>query len=305
MADIQNVVPEAVTPPSGRALAAREFWAHFSHHRGAVVAGIVALVLIVVAVAAPVVAPHSPIEQYREFVKIPPAWLDGGNWRFVLGTDEAGRDILSRLIYGARMSFWIGCVSVVLALIPGIVLGLVAAFFEKWADTPIMRLMDVLLALPSLLLAVAVVAIIGPGLTNTMLAIAIVALPGYVRLARASALSELQKEYVTASRVAGAGTVRLMFSQVLPNCAAPLIVQATLGFSSAILDAAALGFLGLGVQPPTPEWGAMLASARDYIDNAWWIVTFPGLAIVVSVLAINLLGDGLRDALDPKLKRIG
>jgi dipeptide transport system permease protein len=305
MADLQNVVPEAITPPSGHVLAAREFWAHFSRNRGAVIAGVVVLALIVMAIAAPVVAPHSPIEQYRDFVKIPPAWLEGGSWRFVLGTDEAGRDILSRLLYGARMSFWIGCVSVVLALIPGIVLGLVAAFFEKWADTPIMRLMDVLLALPSLLLAVAVVAIIGPGLTNTMLAIAIVALPGYVRLTRASALSELQKEYVTASRVAGAGTLRLMFSQVLPNCAAPLIVQATLGFSSAILDAAALGFLGLGVQPPAAEWGAMLASARDYIDNAWWIVTLPGLAIVISVLAINLLGDGLRDALDPKLKRIG
>lgn len=305
MADIQNAAPEAITPLSGRVIAAREFWANFSRNRGAVIAGVVVLVLIFLAIAAPLVAPHSPIEQYRDYVKIPPAWLDGGNWRFVLGTDEAGRDILSRLIYGARMSFWIGCVSVVLALIPGIVLGLVAAFFDKWADTPIMRLMDVLLALPSLLLAVAVVAIIGPGLTNTMLAIAIVALPGYVRLTRAAAQGELHKEYVMASRVAGAGTLRLMFSQVLPNCAAPLIVQATLGFSSAILDAAALGFLGLGVQPPTAEWGAMLASARDYIDNAWWIVTFPGLAIVISVLAINLLGDGLRDALDPKLKRMG
>ena len=305
MADIQNAAPQSVTPPSGRAIALREFWHNFSRNRGAVAAGVIVLVFIVLAVAAPMVAPHSPIEQYREFVKIPPAWLAGGNWHFVLGTDEAGRDILSRLIYGARMSFWIGCVSVVLALIPGIVLGLVAAFFDKWADTPIMRLMDVLLALPSLLLAVAVVAIIGPGLVNTMFAIAIVALPGYVRLTRASAQGELHKEYVLASRVAGAGTLRLMFSQVLPNCTAPLIVQATLGFSSAILDAAALGFLGLGVQPPTPEWGAMLASARDYIDNAWWIVTMPGLAILISVLAINLLGDGLRDALDPKLKRMG
>ncbi|CAN7533127.1 ABC transporter permease subunit [Trinickia sp. LjRoot230] len=304
MADLQNAIPEAVTPAGGRAIAAREFWANFARNRGAVAAGAIVLVLVIVALAAPWVAPHSPVEQYRDFVKIPPAWLAGGHWGFVLGTDEAGRDILSRLVYGARMSFWIGCVSVVLALIPGIALGLVAAFFDKWADTPIMRLMDVLLALPSLLLAVAVVAIIGPGLVNTMLAIAIVALPGYVRLTRAAALGELHKEYVTASRVAGAGTLRLMFSQVLPNCAAPLIVQATLGFSSAILDAAALGFLGLGVQPPTAEWGAMLASARDYIDNAWWIVTMPGLAILVSVLTINLLGDGLRDALDPKLKRM-
>jgi dipeptide transport system permease protein len=303
MADIQNAAPQSVTPPSGRAIALREFWSNFSRNRGAVGAGVIVLVLALVAILAPLIAPHSPVEQYREYVKIPPAWLDGGNWKFVLGTDEAGRDILSRLMFGARMSFWIGCVSVVLALFPGIVLGLCAAFFG-WADTPIMRTMDVLLALPSLLLAVAVVAIIGPGLTNTMFAIAIVALPGYVRLTRASAQGELQKEYVTASRVAGAGRMRLMFSQVLPNCTAPLIVQATLGFSSAILDAAALGFLGLGVQPPTAEWGAMLASARDYIDNAWWIVTMPGMAILISVLAINLLGDGLRDALDPKLKRL-
>ena len=300
MADIQNN-PGALAPiPGGRFLAGREFWANFSRNRGAVVAGAIVLILIFVAIFAPLIAPHSPIEQYRDNVKIPPAWLDGGNWRFVLGTDEAGRDILSRLMYGARLSFWIGFVSVVLALIPGVVLGLIAAFFQKWADTPIMRIMDVLLALPSLLLAVAVVAIIGPGLVNTMLAIAIVALPGYVRLTRAAALGELQREYVTASRVAGAGTVRLMFSQVLPNCAAPLIVQATLGFSSAILDAAALGFLGLGVQPPAAEWGAMLASARDYIESAWWIVTMPGLSILISVLVINLLGDGLRDIVDPQ-----
>jgi dipeptide transport system permease protein len=304
MADIQNN-PGALAPiPGGRFLAGREFWANFSRNRGAVVAGAIVLILVFIAIFAPLIAPHSPIEQYRDNVKIPPAWLAGGNWRFVLGTDEAGRDILSRLMYGARLSFWIGFVSVVLALIPGIVLGLIAAFFQKWLDTPIMRIMDVLLALPSLLLAVAVVAIIGPGLVNTMLAIAIVALPGYVRLTRAAALGELQREYVTASRVAGAGTVRLMFSQVLPNCAAPLIVQATLGFSSAILDAAALGFLGLGVQPPAAEWGAMLASARDYIESAWWIVTMPGLSILISVLVINLLGDGLRDALDPKLKRM-
>ncbi|SAK72945.1 ABC transporter permease subunit [Caballeronia ptereochthonis] len=306
MADIQNnLPPQAITPPpSGRMVAAREFWANFSRNRGAVAAGVIVVLLILVALTAPLIAPHSPIEQYRDYVKIPPAWLEGGNRMFLLGTDEAGRDILSRLMYGARLSFWIGFVSVMLALIPGIVLGLMAAFFH-WLDTPIMRVMDVLLALPSLLLAVAVVAIIGPGLVNTMLAIAIVALPGYVRLTRASALGELQKEYVTASRVAGAGVVRLMFSQVLPNCAAPLIVQATLGFSSAILDAAALGFLGLGVQPPAAEWGAMLASARDYIESAWWIVTMPGLSILVSVLVINLLGDGLRDALDPKLKRMG
>src|SRR5258707_3157016 len=162
MADIQNTVPTAVTPASGRALAAREFWANFSRNRGAVVAGLIVLALIFIAIFAPLIAPHSPIEQYRDSVKIPPAWLDGGNWKFILGTDEAGRDILSRLMFGARLSFWIGFDSVVLALIPGIVLGLIAAFFQKWLDTPIMRIMDVLLALPTLLLAVGVVPVIGP-----------------------------------------------------------------------------------------------------------------------------------------------
>ena len=305
MSDTPATLPPsaAVTAtPRGRLI--REFLRSFTANRGATAAAIILLLMFAAAILAPLIAPHSPIEQYRDFVKIPPAWFDGGNAKFLLGTDEAGRDILSRLIFGARLSFWIGLSSVVLSLIPGILLGLLAAFFPRWLDTPIMRLMDVMMALPSLLLAVAVVAVIGPGLANTTIAIAIVTLPAYVRLTRAAAIGELQREYVVASRMAGAGTLRLMFSTVLPNCAAPLIVQATLSFSVAILDAAALGFLGLGVQPPLAEWGSMLASARDYMESAWWIVTLPGLAIVISVLAINLVGDGLRDALDPKLKRI-
>ncbi len=282
----------------------RELWRTFQSSRGALGAAGVLATLLILALGASFFAPHSPIEQFREFVKIPPAWLDGGSSQFLLGTDEAGRDMLSRLIYGARLSLWIGGVTVTLALGPGILLGLGAAFGPRWFDASVMRVMDILLALPSLLLAVAVVAVLGPGLINTTFAIALVALPSYVRLTRSSAKSEMRKEYVTASRVAGAGPWRLMFLQVLPNCTAPLIVQATLGFSTAILDAAALGFLGLGVQPPAAEWGAMLASARDYIDSAWWIVTWPGLAILITVLAINIVGDGLRDALDPKLKRI-
>jgi dipeptide transport system permease protein len=286
--------------PSMRA----EFWRDFKSNRGALGAGLLLAVLLACAVFAPWIAPHSPTEQFRDVIKCPPVWDDGGSLRFLLGTDEAGRDILSRLIFGARMSFTIGMASVFLALLPGILLGLLAAFFPCWFDIPIMRLMDIMMALPSLLLAVAVVAVLGPGLANTVIAIAVVTLPAYVRLTRAAALSELPRDYVTASRVAGAGTTRLMFSTVLPNCAAPLIVQAALGFSSAILDAASLGFLGLGVQPPDPEWGAMLSSARDYIEAAWWIVTMPGLAILITVLAINLFGDGLRDALDPKLKQI-
>ncbi|SDV50320.1 ABC transporter permease subunit [Chitinasiproducens palmae] len=290
--------------PSSRRLAWQGFWRQFRANRGALCAAVVVLLLVAAALAAPLLAPHDPVAQFRDAVRVPPAWQSGGSLRFVLGTDEAGRDILSRLIHGARLSLLIGLVSVALSMVPGILLGLLAAFFPRWLDAPVSRLMDVLLALPSLLLAVAVVAVLGPGLLNTMLAIGIVGLPGYTRLARAAATGELQKDYVVASRVAGAGTARLMFSQVLPNCAAPLIVQATLGFSTAILDAAALGFLGLGVQPPRAEWGAMLASARDYIESAWWIVTMPGLAILITVLAINLLGDGLRDALDPRLKRV-
>lgn len=282
----------------------RDFWRQFSANRGAVAAAAVLVLLVLAAVLAPWLAPHDPIVQFRQSIQQPPVWQQGGSWRFVLGTDEAGRDIVSRLLFGARTSLTIGLISVLLSVVPGIVLGLLAAFFPKWLDAPVMRLMDILLALPSLLLAVAVVAVLGPGLINTMIAIGIVGLPGFTRLTRAAALGELQKDYVVASRVAGAGTVRLMFSQVLPNCAAPLIVQATLGFSTAILDAAALGFLGLGVQPPSAEWGAMLASARDYIESAWWIVTMPGLAILITVLAINLFGDGLRDALDPKLRRL-
>ncbi|QHE90612.1 ABC transporter permease subunit [Pandoraea fibrosis] len=305
MSDTPATLPPPVTvTATPRARLVREFLRSFTANRGATAAAIVLLLMFAAAILAPLIAPHSPIEQYRDFVKIPPAWFEGGNARFLLGTDEAGRDILSRLIFGARLSFWIGLSSVVLSLIPGILLGLLAAFFPRWLDTPIMRLMDMMMALPSLLLAVAVVAVIGPGLANTTIAIAIVTLPAYVRLTRAAAIGELQREYVVASRMAGAGTLRLMFSTVLPNCAAPLIVQATLSFSVAILDAAALGFLGLGVQPPLAEWGSMLASARDYMESAWWIVTLPGLAIVISVLAINLVGDGLRDALDPKLKRI-
>ena len=192
---------------------------------------------------------------------------------------------------------------VAVAIIVGIVLGLIAGYFKGLADIAIMRLMDILLTMPSLLLAIVIVAILGPGLMNAMLAVAIVVLPHYVRITRAAVITEASKDYVIAAQVSGARTVRLMFSEILPNCAAPLIVQATLGVSTAILDAAALGFLGLGAQPPTPEWGTMLADAREFVLRAWWVVTFPGLAILITVLAFNLLGDGLRDALDPKLKR--
>ena len=223
--------------------------------------------------------------------------------RVIILTDAIGRDILSRLIYGARLSLLIGIAVVALSIVVGITLGLIAGFARGITEIAIMRLMDIILTLPSLLLAIVIVAILGPGIMNAMLAVAVVVLPHYVRLTRAAVISETAKDYVTAARATGARRLRLMFSEVLPNCAAPLIVQASLGVSVAILDAAALGFLGLGAQPPASEWGTMLADAREFVLRAWWVVTLPGIMILVTVLAFNLLGDGLRDALDPKLKR--
>ena len=227
----------------------------------------------------------------------------GGSFAHALGTDAVGRDLLSRLMHGARYSLFIGLIVISFSLTFGVALGLIAGFYRGLIEIAIIRLMDVLLALPTLLLAVVVVAILGPGLFNAMLAISFAYLPQLVRLTRAAVINERTKDYVTASRVAGAGPMRLMLTTVLPNCMAPLIVQATLNFSSAILDAAALGFLGLGAQPPTPEWGTMLAESREFVLRAWWVVTLPGLTILITVLSLNLLGDGLRDALDPRLKR--
>ena len=280
-----------------------EFWSYFSENRGAVAGLVVFVLLVVVAIAAPLVAPYAPDEQFRDKLLMPPAFAEGGSTAFLLGTDPIGRDILSRLIYGARFSLFIGVVVVTLSVSFGVLVGLVAGFFRGWIDTAIMRVMDVILAFPSLLLALVLVAILGPGLMNAMIAIALILQPHFVRLTRAAVLSEREREYVVSARVAGASRLRLMFVTILPNCLAPLIVQATLAFSAAILDAAALGFLGMGAQPPTPEWGTMLAESREFIQRAWWVVTFPGLAILITVLAINLMGDGLRDALDPKLKR--
>ncbi|MGD9917313.1 MAG: ABC transporter permease subunit [Paenirhodobacter sp.] len=280
-----------------------DFWFHFKQNKGAVAGMIVFVLLVLTAVFAAVIAPHDPTQQYRDALLVPPVWQEGGRTDFLLGTDAVGRDMLSRLIYGSQYSLFIGIVVVSIALVGGIVIGMVAGFFGGWVDTVIMRVMDVILAFPSLLLALVLVAILGPGLLNAMIAIAIVYQPHFARLTRAAVMGEKEREYVTAARVAGAGNMRLMFKTILPNCLAPLIVQATLSFSSAVLDAAALGFLGMGAQPPASEWGTMLAEAREFILRAWWVVTFPGLAILISVLAINLMGDGLRDALDPKLKK--
>ncbi|MER9116664.1 ABC transporter permease subunit [Mesorhizobium sp. M0664] len=293
----------ASIPTGGRQRAFAEFWHYFSMNTGAVIGLVAFSALVLVAIFAPFVAPHSPDEQFRDALLAPPAWQEGGKSMFLLGTDAVGRDMLSRLIFGARFSLFIGLVVVVFSLTSGIVLGVLAGYFRGWVDTLIMRIMDIILAFPSLLLALVLVAILGPGLFNAMLAIALVLQPHFARLTRAAVMAEKNREYVISAKVAGAGHLRLMVRTILPNCLAPLIVQATLSFSNAILEAAALGFLGVGAQPPTPEWGTMLASAREFILRAPWVVTFPGLAILITVLAINLIGDGLRDAFDPKLKR--
>jgi dipeptide transport system permease protein len=294
-------VETSKTPAPPSALA--EFWFYFSRNTGAVIGLGIFVAILLVAILAPLVAPHLAHEQNRAVLLLPPSWMDKGSATYLLGTDAVGRDILSRLIYGARFSLFIGLVVVTLSVLSGVLIGLVAGYFGGKIDTIIMRIMDIILAFPSLLLALVLVAVLGPGLLNAMIAISLVNQPHFVRLTRAAVMIERGKDYVVGSRVAGAGTLRLMFLTILPNCLAPLIVQATLAFSAAILDAAALGFLGMGAQPPTPEWGTMLAEAREFIQRAWWVVTFPGLAILVTVLAINLMGDGLRDALDPKLKR--
>lgn len=280
-----------------------EFWSDFRVNHGAILGLAVIVVMLLLAVFADIVAPHSPVLTDNSAFLKPPFWQAGGSLTYPLGTDAIGRDILSRLIHGTRLSLLIGIAVVAISVLVGTVLGLVAGFFRGVVEIAIMRLMDITLTLPSLLLAIVIVAILGPGIMNALLAVAIVILPHYVRIARAAVLSESSKDYVTAARVGGAGTLRLMFNEILPNCMAPLIVQATLGVSTAILDTAALGFLGLGAQPPLPEWGTMLADAREFVLRAWWVVTFPGIAILITVLAFNLLGDGLRDAIDPKLKR--
>ncbi|TDO87807.1 peptide/nickel transport system permease protein [Halanaerobium saccharolyticum] len=254
--------------------------------------------LIVVAALAPVLAPYDPIKtdilaRYR-----------APSSEHLLGTDGLGRDILSRIIYGSRISLQVGLLSVALALVFGVSFGLIAGFYGGKLDMAIMRFMDIMLAFPSILLAIGIVAILGPQLKNAMIAIGIINVPRFARIVRSSVLSIKESEYISAARALGAGDLRIIFKHLLPNAMAPLIVQTTLSIATAILEAAALSFLGLGAQPPSPEWGAMLSDARSSLQKAPWVATFPGLAIIFGVLGFNLLGDGLRDALDPKMKNV-
>ncbi len=267
------------------------------------IAGLIIIVIfILVAIFAPYISPHDPIETSLYDQLKPPFWYEGGTTKNYLGTDDLGRDILSRLIYGARISLMVSVISVSLAFFFGTLIGAISGYKKGWIDNIVMRLMDIILSFPYILLAIVIVAYLGPSLKNAMIAIGITYIPRFARIVRGSVLEECEKDYVTAARAIGASEFRIIFLAILPNCMGPLIVQTTLNFASAILDAAALSFLGLGAQPPTPEWGAMIAQSRSLILRASWVMTLPGLAILFAVLGFNLLGDGLRDALDPRMR---
>jgi peptide/nickel transport system permease protein len=271
-------------------------FARLRRDRTALVAGVVLAVLVLLAVVAPLVAPYDPIKIDAANTLQPP------NPRHLFGTDNFGRDLFSRVLYGGQLSLRIGLISVGISLVFGLTFGLLAGYYGGWVDALVMRLMDMLMAFPGILLALAVIAILGTGLTNVMIAVGVSYIPHYTRVVRASVLSNKSNVWVDAARAIGCGNVRLIRVHILPNVLTSLIVIATLGIAAAILIGASLSFLGLGVQPPTPEWGSMVNEGRDYLRNNWWASTFPGLAIMVAVLAINLLGDGLREALDPRLR---
>ena len=281
----------------------REFWYHLKQNKGAVIGLILIVFFALVAIFAPLLSPYDPTALHYGNLRIPPFWNQESPSPFLLGTDDIGRDTLSRLIYGTRISMSVGLAVVILSLLVGVTLGMLSGHYGGIVDIIIMRFIDILMAFPSTLLAIVVVSITGPGIRNAILAVAIVAIPSFTRIVRASVLAEKKKKYVLASMTFGASSARIMILEILPNCMAPLIVQATLGISEAILNVAALGFLGLGAQPPLPEWGTMLSSARPFIQSSPWMVTLPGLCILTAILGFNLFGDGLRDAMDPRLKK--
>ena len=274
-----------------------EHWVQFRKGRPAVLGLFIIVMFILLATLAPLLAPADPIAQNLDAALTHP--LHGG---YLLGADDLGRDILSRILFGARISLMVGAISVSISVLVGGLIGLIAGYFGGLADLLVMRLIDIMMAFPSIMLAIVICATLGPSLQNAMIAIGVIGIPSIARVTRASVLAEKEMDYVVAERSLGASHLRLIFSAILPNCVAPLIVQATLAYAGAIISAASLSFLGLGAQPPTPEWGYMVASGKEYISTAPWVITFPGLAILLAVLGFNLLGDGLRDVLDPRMK---
>lgn len=274
----------------------------FVTNKGSVVGFFFIVLLVILAVFSTYIAPYDPSLQFRDHALQPPFWIEGGSTQFLLGTDDLGRDLLSRIIYGTRLSIIYGLLIVAISLSIGVIIGAIAGYFGGFVDIFITRLVDIIMSLPSLLVSIVVVTVLGPSVINAAIAIGLISIPGYVRQVRIAVIVEKSKDYVLASRIAGAGTFRTLFINILPNCLSPVVVQAALGFSSAILTMASLGFLGIGATE-VPEWGFMLSESTRYILVAWWTVTFPGLAILLTVLAFNYMGDGLRDALDPKLRQ--
>jgi peptide/nickel transport system permease protein len=262
----------------------------------------VLLVIVLVAVLAPWVAPHNPLAVNIRHRLAPPAWMDGGDFQHLLGTDQVGRDLLSRMVYGSRVELVVGVGSVLLSAGIGVLLGLGAGYFGARVDTAIMTVINVMLSFPFILLALAVIAVLGPSLPNLIFVLGAAGWPIYARVIRAETLSIREREFIVASRALGTGHLRIVFRQILPNLTSPIIVIATLQVAQFIIVASFLSFLGLGVQPPTPAWGNMLGEGRVYMLNSWWIAAFPGLAIFVTTLAINLMGNALRDWLDPHMK---
>ncbi len=279
----------------------------FLHHRSAQVGLFIFIFLVLIAIFAPQISPYDPIVPLDNVVRRSPPCIHilgcpASQPEHLMGIDSNNRDLFSRVIFGSRLSLQIGIETIVVAILIGGLIGGVSGYFGGWVDNLIMRLMDILMAFPALLLAIAIVSVLGTGLINALVAIAIVSIPGYARVVRSGVLAVKELDYVTASRALGASDLRLIFTRILPNSLTPLIVQGTLGIASAILNAAALSFLGLGAQPPTPEWGLMLGQESNSVFNAPHLVFFPGVAIMITVLAFNMVGDGLRDALDPRLR---
>lgn len=274
----------------------RDVWRRLKKDKMAMFGLFIIILLVFSAIFAEFIAPYGYDDQNLK------ARLTAPGSEYLLGTDNFGRDIFSRIVYGSRISLQVGFIAVGIAAISGGTLGAIAGYYGGKLDNFVMRIMDVLLAVPAILLAISIVAALGPGLRNVMIAVGIGSIPSYARIVRASVLSIRDQEFVEAARAVGANDFRIITKHILPNSMAPIIVQATLGVAGAILSAAGLSFIGLGIQPPTPEWGAMLSSGRDYIRDHWHVATFPGLAIMITIFALNLLGDGLRDALDPRLK---
>ena len=274
----------------------KEVWRRLKRNKTAMFGLTVIILLILMAIFADFIAPYHFDDQdlTRRF-----QFPNSSHW---LGTDNFGRDVLSRIIYGSRISLQVGLISVGIAATIGTVLGAIAAFYGGALDNAVMRFMDILLAIPGMLLAIAIASALGPGLRNMMIAIGIGAIPGYARVVRASVLTIKEQEFIEAAKSVGASNFKIITRHIMPNALAPLLVQATLGVAGAVLSAAALSFLGLGIQPPTPEWGAMLSAARQFIRDYWHLATFPGLMIMLVVYSLNVFGDGLRDALDPRLK---